>query len=124
MRVKPVGFLKLLWPLKSTAAKRGEELRAALEVDDSSPLEPRSFRNHFEHFDERLETWATSSAHRNFVDSNVGSAGRITGVDAADCLRNFDPDTFTVTFRGDTYSLKPVVDALRGLHQKALAAQK
>lgn len=61
---------KLLWPPKPLLPERGAELRASLSVDDDSPLEPRTFRNHFEHFDERLEQWATSSERRNFADSN------------------------------------------------------
>jgi hypothetical protein len=97
---------KLLWPSRSRIFKRGEELRASFNVSDSSPLEPRTFRNHFEHFDERLEQWATSSQRRNFADSNVGPAGMISGLDAGDYLRNFDTSQYAVTFRGDTYSLK------------------
>jgi hypothetical protein len=109
---------KLLWP-SQFAAQRGEELRTSLGVHDSSPLRPRVFRNHFEHFDERLEQWATSSDRRNFADSNVGPTGMISGLDPADYLRNFDTSKHAVTFRGDSYLLKPVVDALRELHERA-----
>ena len=112
---------KLFWPSQSSARKRGEDLRTSLAVPDPSPLEPRSFRNHFEHFDERLEQWATSSQRRNFADSNVGPTGMISGLDPRDYLRNFDTDKYAVTFRGDTYLLKPVVGALRALHEKALS---
>ena len=112
---------KLLWPSQSSVPNRGEDLRTSLGVPDSSPLEPRSFRNHFEHFDERLEQWATSSHRRNFADSNVGPTGIIAGLDPGDYLRNFDTNKYAVTFRGDAYLLKPVADALRELHAKALA---
>ena len=112
---------KLLWPSERAVPKRGEELRAALGVPDSSPLAPRAFRNHFEHFDERLEEWATSSQRRSFADSNVGPTNMISGMDPGDNLRNFDTSKYAVTFRGDTYLLKPVVAALRELHEKALA---
>src|SRR3989442_13158213 len=46
---------KLLWPSNTQSADRGNELRTLLSVSDGSPLTPRTFRNHFEHFDERLE---------------------------------------------------------------------
>jgi hypothetical protein len=112
---------KLLWPSQSTARQRGEELRSSLRVPDSSPLEPRTFRNHFEHFDERLEEWATSSDRKNFADSNVGPPGMISGLDPGDYLRNFDTSNYAITYRGDIYAVNSVVDALRQLHERALA---
>ena len=45
---------KLLWPDKKFEA-RGKELRELLSVPTDSPITARDFRNHFEHFDERLE---------------------------------------------------------------------
>ena len=45
----------------------------------------------------------------------------ISGLYPRDYLRNFDTDKYAVTFRGDTYLLKPVVGALRALHEKALS---
>lgn len=113
---------KLLWPPRPQVPKRGEDLRESLGVSDSSPLEPRVFRNHFEHFDERLEQWATSSQRRNFVDSNVGMTGMIPGFDPGDCLRNFDTKEYAVTFRGDLYSLKPIIEALQDLLNKTQSA--
>jgi len=110
---------KLLWPPKPLLPERGTELRASLSVDDDSPLEPRTFRNHFEHFDERLEQWAASSERRNFADSNVGPPGMIVGLEPGDFLRNFDTTNFAVTFRGDIYYLQPVINAIRDLWRKA-----
>lgn len=121
---------KLLWPPQPQTPKhpqpqipkRGEDLRESLGVPDSSPLEPRAFRNHFEHFDERLEQWATSSQRRNFTDSNVGTTGMISGLDPGDYLRNFDTKEYAVTFRGDKYPLKPIIEALQDLHNKTQSA--
>lgn len=111
----------LLWGADQPAAERRAPLRASLSVNDDSLLQPRTFRNHFEHFDERLEQWATSSERRNFADQNVGPPGMIAGLDPKDYLRNFDATTMAVTFRGDAYPLRPIVDAIRGLREKAAA---
>ncbi|MCJ7790879.1 MAG: hypothetical protein MUP49_00440 [Dehalococcoidia bacterium] len=110
---------KLLWPPDEHFAKRGAELRKSLSVGDNSPLAPRRFRNHFEHFDERLEKWAISSGRHNFADSNVGPPNMIVGLDPGDYLRNFDPVNLTITFRGDTYHMKPIIDSIQTLWQKA-----
>jgi hypothetical protein len=93
---------KVLWPVKPASSARGEHLRRTLEVADDSPLANRDLRNHFEHFDERLEDWATSSARHNFVDSCIGNLKKMMGgVDATDCLRNLDPATMCLTFGGE-----------------------
>ncbi len=110
---------KLLWPPKQGSRKRGEILRNSLGVAANSPLEPRILRNHFEHFDERLESWATISGRVNFADSNVGPLSGITGLDPSDYLRNFDPVTMTITFHGDEYDVEPVVEAISVLWHKA-----
>jgi hypothetical protein len=111
---------KLFWPIDQYA-NRGRELRDSFALKDDSILAPRTFRNHFEHFDERLEAWATGSPHRTFVDSNVGPRDMIGGFDPGDYLRNFDTQNFAVTFRGDTYLLRPIIDVVRDLHGRAAA---
>lgn len=106
---------KLLWPAK-TFEERGKALRQALSVSDDSPLAPRTFRNHFEHFDERLEEWAAAVGARNFVDSNIGPTGMIAGPDPASFFRNLDTALMAVTFRGDSYLLRPIASALEEIH--------
>lgn len=115
---------KLLWPPHTHLPERGTELRASLSVTDDSPLEPRTFRNHFEHFDERLEQWATSSERLNFVDCNVGPPEMIAGMDPEDFLRNFDTSNFAITFRGDVYHLEPIISGILDLWKKAVDEAK
>jgi hypothetical protein len=112
---------KLPWPPHASVPNRGEELRQSLAILDDSILAPRTFRNHFEHFDERLEQWAASSQRKNFAGSNVGPPGMILGLEAGDYLRNLDTTQCAVTFRGDIYLLKPLVRALSELHVRAAA---
>ena len=110
---------KFFWPQYPISQKRGEELMNSLGIKNDSPIGPRKFRNHFEHFDERLERWATSSKRHNFIDSNIGPPNMmIAGIDQQDFLRNFDPTTCTLTFRGDKYELKPIVEVIYDLYSK------
>lgn len=106
---------KMFWPSESKKP-RGLYLRSIFKLKDDSPIAPRKFRNHFEHFDERLEHWASSSKRKNFVDSNVGPPGMIKGIDVKDYLRNFDNSNCAVTYRGDSYSLSPVIEAIKEVH--------
>jgi hypothetical protein len=114
---------KLLWPARDadTDIALRTALRESLDVADDSVLAPRTFRNHFEHFDERLESWARTTKHRNIVDTSVLAPGSIVGLDQGDFLRNLDPTTLKVTFRGDEYALKPVVEAVEDLYVRAKA---
>lgn len=107
---------KLLWGSKERIAESRKELRESLNISDDSLLKSRIFRNHFEHYDERVETWAVSSKNKNFIDSNIGP---ISGFEASDFFRNFDPNTMAVTFQGSTYELKPIIDELVKVHEIA-----
>jgi hypothetical protein len=115
---------KLLWPnyqnRKARLPERGPDLRASLYVGEHSPLEPRTFRNHFEHFDERLEEWAVSSTPRRLIDANIRSMGMLGHAEPGNCLRNFEAATSTVTFRGDRYHLPTIVEAIEQLRHNAM----
>lgn len=107
---------KIFWSTQNK--ERGEELRKSLGIEDNSPIQPRNFRNHFEHFDERLEEWTKSSERHNFVDSSILPPNMIAGIDQKDFLRIFNPTTWTLTFRGDKYELKPIIKAICELYPK------
>jgi len=109
---------KFFWTQSPMSQKRGEELRKSLGIKNDSLIRSRKFRNYFEHFDEGLETWATSSERHNFIDSNIGPLNMIAGIDQQDFLRNFDPTTWTLTFRGDKYELKPIIEFIYDLYPK------
>ena len=118
---------KILWPpapppwrrREPEWRRRGEILRQLFGVPEDSILAPRTFRDHFEHFDERLESWTMSSPRRNFVDMNIMPPGAIAGVDPHDFHRNLDPSSLILTFGGDTYDIPKVEAALKGIVQTA-----
>ena len=113
---------KLLWPAAEQFQERGQTLRTLLSVPEESPIAPRTFRNHFEHFDERLEHWANMKGRGAVVDSNVGPTGMFGGFEPAQLLRNFDTSRLAVTFRGDVYELPPIETAFSRLWEEAETA--
>jgi len=111
---------KFFWPPKPKYQKRGEELRNSLGIKNDSPIRQREGRNRFEHFDEWLEEWATSSKGNNFIDSNIGPINKmVVGIAQEDILRNLDPTTWTLTFIGEKYELKPMIEGIHYLYLKA-----
>ena len=110
---------KLLWPGRPQIPKRGEELRAYLSISEDSPLAARTVRNHFEHLDHRLEKWATQSLPGLYGDPWIGPPRALfKGDTAKDFFRHFDKRTFTLTFCGEVYHLRPINKAVRSLHRK------
>lgn len=107
---------KLLWPPRTGDAQRGRLLRDLLQVPEDSPLTVRTFRNHFEHFDERLDEWARKTVLQNFADSNIGPLEQFRGFsNAPDFHRHYDPETFTLRFRGEACDLKSIVLSINDL---------
>jgi hypothetical protein len=107
---------KLLWPERKFDL-RGQQLRSSLKVPQDSSLKSRDFRNHFEHFDERLEEWINSSQSHNFIDSNLGPLPE--EAEPVGYHRNFDPVTYTLTFRGESYELMPILKEIEAITQIA-----
>jgi len=115
---------KLLWPPIPIILERGSELRASLSVEDNSCLQPRTFRNHFEHYDQRLEEFFLSLEPPNFsyIDGNVSPGGiqsLASHVDEKWALRHFDPETWAFLFRGEPVHLEPLVTAICELLPKS-----
>jgi hypothetical protein len=112
---------KILWP--STQKYKGHssdvstraELRKLLNIDDSSVLKSTEFRNHFEHYDSRIEEWAKNANDGLIVDSNVVPSYLIAGYSKESVLRNFDPDTFELIFHDSKFKVKSVVNAIQNL---------
>ena len=108
---------KLLWPSHSRSA-RGPALRALLEVDDRNPLADRTLRNHFEHYDERIEDWMSTAPSATYVDQSIGSAAFNPRAFPQVVHRHYDPCTKVLTFRNESVSLASMLEALDLIRQK------
>jgi hypothetical protein len=121
---------KLLWPgavrgdatFKNEVSSRGRLLRSELSIPQGLLIESRKFRDHLEHFDERLHSWARESPNRLLLDMNVAPAGSISvmGSTPGDSLRHLDPSAMVMSFRGDTLELQRAADEV--VHLRTAAA--
>src|ERR687893_531229 len=110
---------RLLWPPDPLFPKRGLELRESLAVDEDSPLAARTFAEHFEHFDKRLETWQVTSEQHRFFDSYTEPLDVLAETAPEDRLRGYDSENNAVLFHEDAYELGPVSGALEELQRRA-----
>lgn len=114
---------RMLWPpsKKKRAIARGRVLREGLGVPGSHVLQSRTLRDHFEHFDERLDDWAKNSPNRNLIDNMIGPRSAIGGdaITDGDIMRMFEPDTKRLVFRGQPFDVQALVDGVIDIQRRA-----
>ena len=100
---------RILWPPDKRYVARGKDLRRILGVSDDSLLSSRTFRNHFEHFDERLESWFVLPKPPGYADQCIGPLAFLGGLDRPHYLRNFASDKGLLFFMGKSYEVASVL---------------
>ena len=115
---------KFFWPgpprtkefgvTKQEVDDRASYLKSRLSIDDKSPLYDRDLRDHFEHYDERVQSWAKKSKNRVLLHRNIGAKGAIvTGnIDQYANMGNLDPTTFTVTFWNKSFEIPIIIQEI------------
>ncbi len=97
---------KALWGQGGRLAAQREPLRGNLQVDDTSPLRDVVMRNHFEHYDERLDHWWNTSEAYNHLDMSVLPPGAVEGIADTDMFRVFDPTSADIVFWGQRFNVR------------------
>jgi hypothetical protein len=100
---------KILWPHQKYKS-RGERLRQMLNVNDDNLLSDRKFRNHFEHYDERIEDWFSNQSSAVYTDLAMNPSLR--GPMATNDHRGYNRFNNTLIFRGESLDLNEVLNAL------------
>lgn len=98
---------KACWGQSGRLSEARKPLRDSLGISDESPLLPTSMRNHFEHYDERLDEWQEESTDHNYGDMNIAMQANFVG--EIDSFRELDPGAMVVSFWGDKYDLGALV---------------
>lgn len=110
---------KILWPSRRASSLRGKVLRELLNVDKSNPLSKRTFRNHFEHYDERIDDWFASRSSGSYTDFSLGPPQGYARQFPSNVHRGYDYTTQTLTLRGESLDLGALVKALAEIRQKS-----
>jgi len=111
---------KILWPPEKYKV-RGEHLRKLLKIDDFNILFNRDFRNHFEHYDERMEAWFSEQPSAVYTDLVIDPLTSIWGDDpklSTNKNRVYNPVTMFLTFRGESIDLAAILKALEDILSK------
>jgi hypothetical protein len=100
---------KALWGQARRLSTERQPLRDSLGVDDASPFYDVSIRNHFEHYDERLDRWWRDSPNHNHLDRMIGPPSGVVGFDDLDRFRVYDPTTHDLIFWGEAFNVQTIV---------------
>jgi hypothetical protein len=95
---------------------RGQALRDEFGLQSNHPIENRELRNHFEHFDERLDDWAEKSKSRGMA--TIIGPNRTAGIEDSDIIHHYDPATKIYSFRGKPFDVQKLVDGVDDIYQK------
>ena len=110
---------KILWPSRKSSEARGVKLRTLLNIDDRNLLFDRKFRNHFEHYDERIEDWFEKNGSAVYEDSSINPFRSIWGDNPSNLHRGYNPLTQTLTFRGESVDLATLLKVLEEVQYKS-----
>lgn len=102
---------KILWPISKKNKSRGMKLRKLLNVDDSNILSSRKFRDHFEHYDERIEEWFTNQDSAVYTDLAMNPD--LSGSMSRTSHRGYNSFNNTLVFRGKVLDLNEVMNSLQ-----------
>jgi hypothetical protein len=103
---------KILWPNKQK--ERGEELRKMLGVSKNNLHDALLFRNHFDHYDDRLEQWFKVQEQGVFIDRVMNPS--LQSFDF--CHRGYNSTDNTLVFRNEILDLNLVLQELETLLEK------
>ena len=123
--ISAANISKFLWgsgrDRKRLEAAR-KPLRELVGIEDGSVLDSTSLRNDFEHFDERIEEWASGPSSWAYIARIIGPSN-FEAVGGGDLplpgtFGRFYTDTGIVKFWDNEIDLYAVVQAIRALYQR------
>lgn len=116
--VATANISKILWPVRQQNKARGECLRELLGVDEDNLLSDRTFRNHFEHYDERIEKWFENNNSAVYMDSAIDSFEPTPFSLPKFYHRSYNPMTKMLSFRGESMDLAAILTELAKIREK------
>lgn len=109
---------KILWPVNKQKKARGKYLRDFLVVDEGNLLSDRTFRNHFEHYDERIEEWVEANNSSVYMDSRIDPQEPSLFTLPQFFHRSYNPTSKALSFRGESIDLDAVLTELSKIREK------
>jgi hypothetical protein len=109
---------KILWPSRKKSKERGKKLRSMLAIENGNLLEKRGLRNHFEHYDERIDDWFKTNQSTVYIDSKIEPFEPGISSFKQFAHREYNPLTKVLIFRGEKFDIGGLLVELEKLAEK------
>lgn len=108
---------KILWPPFKRDELRGEKLRQILNVEKNNLISDRKFRNHFEHYDSRLEDFFKKQGNSSLHYIDLAMNPNFNGEASPNVHRGYNAFNNTLLYRGDLLDLGGLMNALDNIQE-------
>ncbi|CAL2104582.1 conserved protein of unknown function [Tenacibaculum sp. 190130A14a] len=112
---------KILWPISKKSKERGKKLRELLCINENNIIANRNLRNHFEHYDERIEALFEDQSSVSFIDLAFTPFKPEKWGIPKFYQRAYNQVEGVLTFRNETLDLKKILIALENIKEKCSA---
>ncbi len=109
---------KILWPISKKSQERGEKLRELLCIDENNIIADRNLRNHFEHYDERIEGLFESQSSVSYIDLAFNPFKPEKWENPKYYQRAYNQVDRILTFRNETLDLNEILGTLERIKIK------
>ena len=114
--ISSANISRILWPNKEYN-DRGFRLRKMLNISDDNILRDRTFRNHFEHYDERIAKWFVEGVNGVFIDLAMNPD---LSFSSQNSKRGYNTIDETVVFCGQKFDLNKLNVAMLEILEKCM----
>lgn len=118
---------RFFWPVKNgdqLAAARGERLRDAFALDETSALRWRKLRNAFEHFDEDLDRFLLEDRTGYFFPGPLVDDQTLADETIGHVFKLVDPKRGVCVILGEKFEFKPIRKEVQRVLSRALELNK
>lgn len=118
---------RFFWPVRKDdqlSAARGERLRDAFALDETSALKWRKLRNAFEHFDEDLDRFLLDDRAGYFFPGPLVDDQRLGDEAIGHIFKLVDPKHGVCILLGDKFEFKPIRNEVQRVLSRALEMQE
>ena len=116
---------KMLMADDQVSVQEKKSIGDILEISNTSPIHNRKFRNHLEHYDERLKKWIQQYGPDVSIGTyNVGPKSMFA-VPGMIFVRHYDPVNYIFTFVNEDFDLRELfeeVERIKHIADKWVAA--
>ncbi len=108
-------------PLGKLAESRGQKLRKAFQLDESSVLHNREMRNAWEHFDERLDAYLLEKTAGYFFPGCIVDSHFLADEPIGHIFKLIDPDAGIVVLMGEKFQFKDIEQEVLRIYNIAIS---